>query len=328
MKQVVLSLAPLPADLVKALILQTGGVPDFDVVFGHEMSRQELAEAIARADVVLGDYTFKQGIDRDVLGKASSVKLIQQPSVGYQHIDVDACTQANIRVANTPGANTVSVAEHTIAWGLCLLRNLFAAQEGMKQGRWEQMAIKPAELSGKTWGLIGFGRIGKAVAIRLKPFDLGRVLYTDITRIDENIEDQFGVEYCGLPDLLKLSDIVSLHAPLTDATRLMIGKAELKAMKPAAYFINVARGELVHEEALAEALRNGQIAGAAVDVFSEEPVSPDNPLLKLPGDKVLLSPHVAGVSNEAAGRIINMATANVARVLKGEEPLYVVNPLS
>ena len=122
--------------------------------------------------------------------------------------------------------------------------------------------------------------------MRLKPFGLGRVLYSDIVRADEDIEDQFGVEYCGLPDLLKLSDIVSLHAPLTDATRNMIGKDELDAMKPTAYLINVARGELVDEEALAEALRNGRIAGAAVDVFSEEPVSPENPLLKIPGNKV------------------------------------------
>lgn len=328
MKQTVLSLAPLPADLVKALILQTGGVPDFDVVFGHEMSRQELAEVIARADAVLGDYTFKQGIDKEVLGQASSLKLIQQPSVGYQHIDIDACTEAKVRVANTPGANTVSVAEHTIAWGLCLLRNLFAAQQSMKQGRWEQMAVKPAELCGKTWGLIGLGRIGKAVAVRLKPFDLGRVLYADIDRIDEDVESQYGVDYCELPDLLKLSDVVSLHAPLTDGTRGMIGKAELDAMKPTAYLINVARSELVDSDALAGALRSGRIAGAACDVFAEEPVSPDDPLLKIPGDKILLSPHVAGVSNEAAGRIINMATGNLARVLKGEEPLYIINPLS
>jgi len=108
----------------------------------------------------------------------------------------------------------------------------------------------------------------------------------------------------------------------------MIGKAELETMKPAAYLINVARGELVDADALADALRSGKIAGAACDVFPEEPVSPDDPLLKVPGDKILLSPHVAGVSNEAAGRIINMATGNLGRVLKGEEPLYVVNPLS
>ncbi len=326
MKQVVLSLAPLPAELVKALILQTVGVPDFDVVSGHEMSREELTEALAGADVVLGDYTFKQGIVEAVLGRAGSIKLIQQPSVGYQHIDIKACSARRFKVANTPGANTTSVAEHTIAWGLCLLRNIFASQQSMKEGRWEQMSVKPVELAGKIWGLAGFGQIGKAVAMRLKPFGLGRVVYSDIVRADAETEDQYGVEYCSLPDLWKLSDIISIHVPLTDATRNLIGKNEINAMKPSSYLINVARGGIVDEEALAEALRNGRIAGAAVDVFSEEPVSPTNPLLRIPGNKVLLSPHVAGVSNEAAGRIINMATSNVAKVLKGEEPLYIINP--
>lgn len=328
MKQVVLSLAPLPAELVKALILQTEGVPDFDVVSGHEMSREALAEALAGADIVLGDYTFRQGIDEAVLARAGSIKLLQQPSVGYQHIDIRACSACGVKVANTPGANTISVAEHTIAWGLCLLRNIFASQQGIKEGKWEQMSVKPVELAGKVWGLAGFGRIGKAVAMRLKPFGLGKVLYSDVAGADAEIEDLYGVEYCSLPDLLALSDIVSIHAPLTDTTRNLIGKDQINIMKPSAYLINVARGGIVDEEALAEALRNGRIAGAAVDVFSEEPVSPDNPLLGIPGNKVLLSPHVAGVSNEAAGRIINMAANNVAKVLKGEEPLYIINPSS
>ncbi len=327
MKQVVLSLAPLPAELVKALILQTEGVPDFDVVYGHEMSRADLSEAFAGADVVLGDYLFKQEIDEDTLVRAASVKLIQQPSVGYQNIDIGACSARGVRVANTPGANTISVAEHTIAWGLCLFRNVFASQQSMKEGRWEQMSVKPVELAGKVWGLAGFGQIGKAVALRLKPFGLGKVLYHDVVRADADTEAEYGVEYRPFPELLKLSDIISIHTPLTDATRNLIGKDEIDAMKPSAYIINVARGGIVDEEALASALRTGRIAGAAVDVFSREPVSPDNPLLGVPENKVLLSPHVAGVSNEAAGRIINMATGNVAKVLKGEEPLYVINPL-
>lgn len=324
MKQIVLSLAPLPAELVKAFILQTPGVPDFEVTGGHDMTEGELAEAFSRADVVLGDYTFKQGISQGLLARARSLKLIQQPSVGYQHIDAAACRAAGIRLANTPGANTTSVAEHTVAWGLCLLRNLFAAQGSMKEGRWEQLGIKPVELSGKTWGLVGFGQIGRAVALRLKPFDLGRVLYADIARQAPAVEEEFGVEYAGLSDLLKLSDIVSLHVPYTERTANLIGKEELASMKPAAYLINVARGGLVDEGALAEAVLSGGIAGAAVDVFAREPVPKGNPLLGIPGNKVLLSPHVAGVSNEAAGRIMNMAAGNIARVLKGEEPLFLV----
>lgn len=324
MKQTVLSLAPLPPELVKALILQTQGVPDFEVVGGHDMRAEDLEHAFSRADVILGDYTFARGIPKGLISHARSVKLIQQPSVGYQHIDVAACRSAGIKVANTPGANTISVAEHTVAVGLCLLRNLLATQQSMKEGRWAQMDIKPVELAGKTWGLVGLGRIGRAVALRLMPFGLAKVLYTDEARPGAEVEEQLCVEYAGLLDLLRLSDIVSLHAPLTEATTGLLGRSELGFMKPGAYLINVARGGIVDEEALAEGLTSGRVAGAAVDVFSEEPVPENNPLLTLAGNKVLLSPHVAGVSNEAAGRIINMATGNIARVLKGESPLYLV----
>ncbi len=325
MKLVVLSLAPLPAELVKALIMQTSGLPDFDVVLGGGMNRAELSDAFSRADVVMGDYTFQCPISSAVLDNALSVKLIQQPSVGYQHIDVDACTERRIPVANTPGANTASVAEHTLACGLSLLRKLSAANQGMREGRWDQLSLNPAELAGKTWGLIGFGRIGRAVSLRLKPFAPARVLYHDVVRPSAQEEDEYGVSYAQLSDLLGASDIVSLHAPLTEATLHMIGDEELGRMKPSAYLINVARGELVDEDALARALKEERIAGAAVDVFSREPVTAENPLLGAAGNNLLLSPHVAGVSTEAAGRIITMAAGNIARVLKGLEPLYVVN---
>ncbi len=325
MKPVVLSLAPLPAELVSALIMQTSGLPDFDVVSGGGMSREDLLDAFSRADVVMGDYTFQRPISSDLIEKAFSLRLIQQPSVGYQHIDVDACTERRIPVANTPGANTASVAEHTMACGLSLLRKLSAANQGMREGRWDQLSLNPAELAGKTWGLIGFGRIGRAVSLRLKPFAPARVLYYDVVRLSAQEEDEFGVDYTPFSDLLGLSDIVSLHAPLTEASLHMIGDEELGRMKPSAYLINVARGELVDEEALARALKEGRIAGAAVDVFSREPVAGDNPLLGAAGNNLLLSPHVAGVSTEAAGRIITMAAGNIARVLKGLEPLHVVN---
>jgi phosphoglycerate dehydrogenase-like enzyme len=325
MVPIVLSLAPLPAEVVKAFILQTPAVPEFEMVAGGEMSDAELKAAVARAAVILGDYTFKRGITAEIVAAARGVKLIQQPSAGYQHIDVEACTARGIPVANTAGANTDSVAEHTVAWGLCLLKNLFAAHQATRRGRWEQMTLKPAELRGKVWGIVGFGRIGRAVAERLRPFAPGRILYYDTVRPDEGVEKGLGAEYCGLAELLGLSDIVSLHAPLTSATRGMIGAEALGMMKQGAFLINVARAELVDEEALARALAEGRLAGAGVDVFSREPISPENPLLKVESDRLLLSPHVAGVSNEAAGRIITMAAANIARVLKGEAPESLVN---
>jgi len=325
MAKTVLSLAPLSAEIVKLLIRQVPDVPDFEVIPGNEMPEEEIKKKISEADVVLGDYTFKQKITADIVSAAINLKFIQQPSVGYQHIDVDACTARGIKVANTAGANTISVAEHTIAWGLCLLKNMFHAHTSTKSGGWEQMSIKPAELKGKIWGIMGFGRIGQAVAERLKSFQLSRIIYHDIYRPESSVEQALGVEYTELTTLLSQSDIISLHAPLTDATRAMINKDALNSMKPGAYLINVARAELVDEKALAEAIRKGKIAGAGIDVFSEEPATKDNPLLGVESERLLFSPHVAGVTDEAAGRIINMATANIARVLKGEKPESLVN---
>lgn len=325
MDKIVLSLAPLSAEIVKLFIRQTPDVPDFEIIAGNAMSVEKVKEAISGADVVLGDYTFKQKITADIVSAARNLKFIQQPSVGYQHIDVDACTARGIKVANTAGANTVSVAEHTIAWGLCLLKNMFHAHTSTASGGWEQMNIKPAELQGKVWGIVGFGRIGQAVVQRLKPFGLSRIIYYDTYRPKPSVEQQFGVEYTDLNLLLKQSDIISLHAPLTDATRNIINEDALNSMKPGAYLINVARAELVDEKALAEAIMKGKIAGAGIDAFSEEPVTLNNPLLAVESKKLLFSPHVAGVTDEAAGRIINMATANIARMLKGEKPESLVN---
>ncbi|MGA9109778.1 MAG: 2-hydroxyacid dehydrogenase [Smithella sp.] len=325
MVRTVLSLAPLSAEIVKLLIQQVSDVPDFEVIPGNGMPEEEIKKNISKADVVLGDYTFKQKITADILSAAGKLRFIQQPSVGYQHIDVAACTARGIKVANTAGANTISVAEHTIAWGLCLLKNMFHAHTSTKSGRWEQMSIKPAELKGKIWGIIGFGRIGQAVAQRLKPFGLSRIIYYDTYRPEPSVEVLLGVEYAEIASILSQSDIISLHAPLTDTTRFMINEKALNSMKPGAYIINVARAELVDEKALAQAIRNGKIAGAGIDVFSEEPVNMNNPLLGVESEKLLFSPHVAGVTDEAAGRIINMATINIARVLKGENPESLVN---
>lgn len=287
MAPIVLSLVPLSAEIVRFLIRQTTDVPDFEVIAGHEMSAEEVKKSFSLADVVLGDYTFKKNITADTISVAGNLKFIQQPSVGYQHIDVDACTARGIRVANTAGANAVSVAEHTIAWGLCLLKNIFHAHTSIKSGVWEQMSIKPAEMKGKIWGIVGFGHIGRAVAERLKPFQLSRILFHDIYRPESTIEQAFGVEYAEMAVILSQSDIISLHAPLTEQTRAMMNEDAFNSMKSGAYLINVARAELVDEKALAEAIRKGKIAGAGIDVFSREPVTMDNPLLGVDSERLL-----------------------------------------
>lgn len=327
MSKIVLSLVPLPVEIVKLLIQQVPGVPDFKMIAGYEMSDEEIKKSFSEADIVLGDYTFKKKITADTVSQIRNLKFIQQPSVGYQHIDIAACGAKGIKVANTPGANTVSVAEHTIAWGLFLLKNMLHAHISTKSGGWEQMSIKPVEIQGKVWGIVGLGRIGQAVAERLKPFGLSRILYYDVYQQEPSMEQALGVEYANLNTLLGQSDIVSLHAPLTDATRTMINASALHSMKTGAYLINVSRAELVDEKALAEAVKTGKIAGAGIDVFSEEPVNMENPLMGVESEKLLFSPHVAGVTDEAALRIINMATANIARVLKGEEPESLIHSI-
>lgn len=327
MTKTVLSMAPIPVEVLKALLVQLSpGVGDSNVIAGHDMSAEELAKAFAKADVVLGDYTFKRGIGKELLALAGPLKLIQQPSAGYEHIDIKACSERGIRVANAPTANTVSVAEHTIAMGLALLRKLVPANRSVREGRWEQMTLQPYELAHKTWGLVGLGEIGRAVALRLRPFGLTKVLYYDPHQAPKEVEGQYGVEFSPLPALLKSSDVVSLHLPLTDSTRNMIGAEELSTMKAGAYLINVGRGKLVDEAALADALRGQVIAGAATDVFAEEPPSAADPLLQAHEDNILFSPHIAGVSSESAHRIMMMAAENIGRVLAGQDPLYVVNP--
>jgi D-3-phosphoglycerate dehydrogenase / 2-oxoglutarate reductase len=225
------------------------------------------------------------------------------------------------RVANTPGANTVSVAEHTIAFVLAMLRKLIPANRSVRAGRWEQQTLHPHELQHKTWGIVGLGQIGRDVALRLRPFNLNKVFYYDVRQAPKEVEAQCGVEYCDLKKLLISSDLVSLHAPATEANRNMIGADELSSMKEGAYLINVARGSLVDETALAQALRDGVIAGAAIDVFAEEPPGAADPLLKVEEDKLLLSAHIAGVSTESAGRIMIMAIENIGQVLDGLDAL-------
>jgi len=321
-----LCLSPLPVATLRFLLNLSPGIGDTQIITVDDMNDDDVAKAFASADVVLGDFTFKHRIGPDLVAKAGPIKLIQQPSVGYEHIDIKACSSRRIPVANTPGSNSVSVAEHTIAFGLAMLRKLIPANRSVREGQWVQTALQPFELQHKTWGIVGLGQIGRHVALRLKPFALSKVLYYDVYQAPRQVEVQCGVEYCDLQTLLISSDIVSLHAPATDANRNMIGADQLSLMKSDAYLINVARGSLVDEAALAQALRDGVIGGAAIDVFPQEPPSAVDPLLKVDENKLLLSPHIAGVSSESAQRIMIMTMENVGRALRGEPPLYVINP--
>jgi len=325
MKKILLSLAPVSVETLKSLIQRSPGVPEFDVIDGHDLGGEQLATAFAKADVVLGTWTFKR-IGKDLVARAGSLKLIQQPSIGYDNIDLKACSERGILVANSPTGNVATVAEHTIAMALALVRKLVRANAGVRAGRWDRLTLAPSEIGGKTWGVVGFGEIGRAVALRLRPFGLAKVLYAAPHQAAKEVEEQYGVEYSPLPMLLKASDIVSLHVPLTDSTRNLIDAGALSSMKSRAYLINLSRGGVVDEAALADALLKQVIAGAATDVFVQEPLGAAEPLLKVPEDKILFTPHIAGMSPESMRRILMDSAENIARALTGQPPLHVVNP--
>ncbi|MDM7275248.1 MAG: 2-hydroxyacid dehydrogenase [Thermoprotei archaeon] len=331
-KYMVLSFSPLPAELIKALIAPYRSMLDRDVdvvVFRDVRDWERLSALLKSADVIIGDYTMEVPITREMCYAMEKVRLVAQPSTGFDHIDIDACAEKGVPVANIGGANAVTVAEYTIMVALALLRRLLEAHERTRRGEWPQWELMEKgsfEVQGKTWGIVGLGRIGREVAKRVKAFD-ANIIYYDKVRF-ESLEKELGLDYAPLPKLLRTSDIVSLHVPLTPETRRMIGEKELRLMKPTAILINPARGEVVDEEALARALEEKWIAGAAVDVYSREPPGREHPLIKLAarGDlNLIVTPHIGGASTESRARIIQVTIENVLRALRGEKPINVVN---
>jgi phosphoglycerate dehydrogenase-like enzyme len=302
---------------------------DADFATVNDPDSERLRKELEDADIVIGDYTFKVPITAEMVDLMTKVKLIAQPSAGYDHIDLAACRRKGIPVCNIGGANAVSVAEHTLALALMLLKRIVYAHRRMTEGSWvqEELLNIAAEVHGKTWGIIGLGRIGREVAWRAKAMG-ANIVYTDLVRLPETEEQKLGVAFLELQRLLAESDVVSIHVPLTDKTRGMMGEKEFRLMKSYAVFINVSRGELTDEVALARAITQGWIGGAGVDVFSSEPVGPENPLLMAAkeGANIVLTPHIAGATNDARLRIIQATVENVVRVVLGQPPLNVVNP--
>jgi len=328
----IVSMSPLPESFMEGLFApvkdKLPGDMKIIVVFGKP--KDEIKAILKDADIVIGDYSFQMKIDAELCEAMENVKLIQQPSTGFDHIDIDACRKKGIPVANAGGSNSVSVAEYTIMAALALLKRLVYAHEYTKSGEWPQwklMDMGTFDLYGKTWGVIGIGRIGREVAKRVRAFD-AEVIYYDIRKLPPEEEEKLGVKYSRLSKLLRNSDIVSIHIPLTPETEKFLGEQELRSMKPGAILINPSRGKLIDEEALAKAIREGWIGGAAVDVYSKEPPSPDHPLLRLAreGDyNIILTPHIAGANSDARSRIIMHSIENIVRVLAGGKPIAVVN---
>ena len=263
-------------------------------------------------------------VSQGVLREAKSLRLIQLLTAGYDKIDLKLTAELGIPVATNGGANAQAVAEHCIALLLALYKRLLPCDQSVRKGKWRQpiTGFNTFEVAGKTVGLIGAGNVGRKVARQFKSFET-RILYYD-ERPAVEIENELDARKVSLHELLRQSDIITIHLPLLKDTRALIGKHELSLMKPNTVLLNTSRGPILDEKALIEALTENRIAGAGLDVFEKEPISPDNPLLKL--ENVLLTPHTAGHSYEGWFRRAQFAWENIQRVATGQQPLSLAIP--
>lgn len=275
--------------------------------------------------VIISEY-FR--ISKRVIDASPNLKGIVVWGVGYDHIDIDAASQKGVYVANTRGSNALSVAEHVFGFIICLSRKLFKADKFVRTGQWKSREESglPSDLIahniyGKTLGIVGLGAIGSYVAKIASGFNL-RVLVYD-PYVNPETAKEHGVKLVSLDDLLRESDFVTLHVPLTKETRGLISYRELCLMKPSAYIINTSRGQIIDENALIKALEEKKIAGAGLDVFSNEPVPLDSPLLKF--DNVIVTPHCAGNSKEALEATSMVVSEEVIRILNDQVPKNLVN---
>jgi phosphoglycerate dehydrogenase-like enzyme len=268
----------------------------------------EVIEALRGvAAVIAGNEPYSER----VLASLPALRIISRCGVGLDGVDLEAAARRGIAVAITPDGNRDAVAEHTMAMILALTRSIVRNDREVHRGQWPKTTLAP--LRGKTLGNIGLGRIGRGVALRAAPFRVS--VLADDPHVDDTIARAHGVELTDLDSLLARSDVVSLHLPLTPATRRMIDRALLAQMKPGALLINTARGSLVVEADLIDALRSGHLAGAGLDVLVDEPPRSDNPLLAL--DNVLFSPHIAANDDQSIRDITEGAAQNIIDLFQG-----------
>ena len=287
--------------------------PGFSIQFGETGDRREQMASVADADFILTAVA----VDAEMIKAAPKLKLLHKWGIGVDKFDLDAARAARVPVAITAGANAGAVSEHTVMLMLAVYRRLSWADRKLREGVWirPQIRAQAYQLSGKTVGIIGFGNVGRMVAHRLAGFDV-RIIYHDIRRADMATERAMHATPVPLDELLERSDVVSLHVPLTRVTRGMINAGAIARMKTGAILINAARGEVVDEAALHDALVSRKLGGAGLDVFAKEPAEPDNPLFKL--DQVVVTPHTAGSAIDLVADIARHAFSNMEAVLNGE----------
>jgi glyoxylate reductase len=298
---------------------------DFEVRMHDDtvpLPKEKIIEGLAGCDALLS--ILSDPIDAEVIRSNPNLKIIANYGAGFNNIDVAEATARGIPVTNTPQVSTYATADFTMGLLIAIARRLVEGDRTTREGRftgWAPLYHLGVEVTGKTLGIIGLGNIGRAVAKRARAFDMP-VLYHNRTRLPEEEEAELGVRYASLEELLAGSDFVSLHLSYQPALKHMIGEAQFRSMKPTAYLINAARGPLVHEAALLEALRSRTIAGAALDVYEFEPQVTEG-LAEL--DNVILAPHLGNATIETRTAMAKLAADNISAVLKGGRPLTCVN---
>ncbi len=289
----------------------------------HLLSRDELLENVKGLDGLLPLLTER--IDGEVMDTAGKpLKIIANHAVGFDNIDLSAATERGIMVTNTPGVLTDATSDHAWALLFATARRVVEADKFTRTGKykgWGPMMYLGGDITGRTLGIVGAGRIGKAVAEKSRGFRM-RLLYSDEFH-NENLENEYGARKVSFEKLLKESDFVSVHVPLLDSTYHLFNDVAFKQMKKTAYLINTSRGPVVDEAALARALKSGEIAGAGIDVYEEEPaIHPD--LISL--DNAVLTPHIASATIETRTKMATMAAQNLVDGLKGKRPTNLLNP--
>lgn len=308
--------------------------PNMNFRFVESYSHDAIIEACRGADCLLLPAVVPP-LPENVLKELTDIKLIQCPGAGFDHIDIAAASRLGIPVANAPGQNLASVAEFTIGLIIALQRQIVVSDYEIKSGNYQifrdQLLQKGIpEIGGSRIGLIGMGAIGYQTAKLLRILN-ATVSYSSRNRKSPEVENELQIEYQSLEELLASSDVVSIHVPLNEKTRGLIGRRELGLMKPGSLIVNTARGEIINQTDLAEFLENNHLGGAAIDTLYPEPPNADHPLLNLSlnaSKRLLLTPHVAGVTVEAFRRMMSTAFENMGRAMKGKSINFVVNSIN
>lgn len=295
-------------------LLRTAG--QVDVRTG--LSPQQLAECIGEYDVLIVRSQTK--VTAELIEAGKRLQVIGRAGVGVDNIDLQAATRGGIAVVNAPTGNIIATAEHTIALLLALARHVPQACASLKQGQWRRKDYVGVQLRDKVLGIVGLGKVGSEVAKRVRSLEMRILAYDPF--VSESYARSLGVELATKEDVLTRADFITLHTPLTEATRKLIGKAELAMMKPTAFLINAARGPLVDEDALLDAVQSGKLAGAALDVFSREPLT-ESPLFG--SERIIVTPHLAASTTEAQQEVSREIAEQVLLVLRGQPARHVVN---